>query len=361
MTLVPGVVADPGRGLVYVMRPAGGIEALDLDDGGVRWVSDRADQPLFTAQGVLVARGESSASGLVVSLLDPDTGEPAAGVAEPLVLPLPSGVVAGIDRTLERSFEVSVLEADPEIYLTWEFIERNVTGVAPPGGRPFASRERGAFRFRGQAFETTAAPILAPARWPAEVREFRTVQQIQRDPWQTGDVLAIALQRYDPDRLVLRRWRQRDGEPLEETVLHAGRALAVLASCDDRHVVVAVAGDASAGDRPYLLKYHALATGELIAQAPSDRSASPFCLLGSRLLYLSQPAVRRVGEALVETPLELVASDPGSGTEAWRRSLRDTAFSGPCGSAALSTAACGRLGPTSTPGGPGQRQRVIPA
>ena len=327
--LVPGVVADPGRGLVYVMRPAGGIEALDLADGGVRWASDRADQPLLVAHGVLVALAESPVPGLALALLDPESGEPAAEAAEPLVLSLPSGVVAGIDQALDRSFEHSVLESGGGIYLTWEFIERHVTGVAPPGGRVFARRETGAFRFLGRAFATSPPPMPTPGVWPAEVQELLDSRQVPRPPWRTGTVLAVAQQRYDPDELVLKRWRQRDGEPLEEGVLSAGRAIAVLGSCDERHVVVAMGSGRSAPDPSYLLRIHSLSTGDLVAHVPSERSAGPFCLLGSRLLRLSLPEVRRVGDRLVVSPLALVASDVGSGAEVWRRVVRDTAFRDP--------------------------------
>ena len=120
-TLVPGIVADPGRGLVYAMRPAGGIEALAIGDGSVRWTFDRTDQVLFASDEVLVARAASPTSRLMVALLDPESGEPT--VVEPIVLSLPFEVVSGIDQSRNRSFAFSVLETGGEVYLTWDYIE----------------------------------------------------------------------------------------------------------------------------------------------------------------------------------------------------------------------------------------------
>jgi hypothetical protein len=330
LTLVPGVVVEPTRGSVYIMGPAGGIETLNIDDGSLLWKSDQADQPLFVAGDSLLAMTDSNAAGLAVAFLDPTTGKPAAKSNELLVLPLPVGVTAGIDQTLERTFTHAVRKADDEIYLTWEFIQRDVTGVAPPGGRSLERRERGAFRFLGDTFEAVAPDLIIAdtKNWPAELKELFESKQILRPPWRTGNLIAIAEQRYDPERLVLRRWRTSDGMPLEEKLLYEGRAVAVLASCDERHVVVATANAQATTERPYVLRYYDLDSGELFAELRSTRSAGPFCIFGSRLLRLSQPEWRRVEGAMVTRPLELVAVDVTSGAGVWRRIIRETAFRG---------------------------------
>ena len=113
--------------------------------------------------------------------------------------------------------------------------------------------------------------------------------------------------------------------PLEEKLLYKGRAVAVLASCDERHVVVATASAQAATERPYVLRYYDLDSGALLAELRSTSSAGPFCIFGSRLLRLSQPEWRRVEGAMVARPLELVAVDVTSGAQVWRRVIRDTA------------------------------------
>lgn len=330
LTLVPGVVVEPARGSVYVMGPAGGIETLNIDDGSLLWKSNQADQPLFVAGESLLAMIDSNVTGLAVAFLDPASGKPAAKAEERLILPLPVGVTAGIDQTLERTFTHTVRKSDDEIYLTWDFTQRHVTGVAPPDGRSLERRERGAFRFLGDTFEAVAPEsiIADPKNWPAELKELFESKQIRRPPSGTGKVFAIAEQRYDPERLVLRRWRASDGMSLEEKLLYKGRAVAVLASCDERHVVVATASAQAATERLYVLRYYDLDSGALRAELRSTRSAGPFCLFGSRLLRVSQPEWRRVEGAMVAKPLELVAVDVTSGAKVWGRAIRDTAFRG---------------------------------
>ena len=153
-------------------------------------------------------------------------------------------------------------------------------------------------------------------------------KRIRRTPWQTAESLAIAQQYYNPDRLVLRRWRQHDGESLADKTLFDGRALAVLASCDEQYIVVAVPSGKVALEPQYLLRYYGLDSGDRVAEVSSRRSAGQFCVLGSRLLSVSRPTTRRENGVLIEHPLELVAFDISSGTEVWRRALRDTAFRG---------------------------------
>jgi hypothetical protein len=330
LTLVPGIVVEPTRGCVYLMGPASGIETLNIDDGSLLWKSDQADQPLFVAGESLVAIIDSNATGLAVAFLDPASGKTAAKADERLDLPLPVGVTAGIDQTLERTFTHAVRKSDDNIYLTWDFLQRDVTGVAPPGGRSLERRERGAFRYLGDTFEAVApeSTIADPKNWPVELKELFESKQIREPPSRTGNVFAIAEQRYNPERLVLRRWRASDGKPLEEKLLYKGRAVAVLASCDERHVVVATASAQAATERPYVLRYYDFDSGALLAELRSTRSAGPFCIFGSRLLHLSPPEWRRVEGTMVARPLELVAVDVTSGAQVWRRAIRDTAFRG---------------------------------
>ena len=328
-TLIPGVVVDPMRNVVYIMRTAGGIESVEVATGGVQWASAHADQPLFVANGVLFARVATTAPALVLTSLDPESGD-LASEAPSQILPLARGVVAGIDDTLERTFRHSITASDDEIILSWEFIERDVTGVAPPGGRAFMRRETGAFRYLGGTFEAAAPVPTSPAteHWPKELKVLFESKRIRRTPWRTRELLAIAQQYYNPDRLVLRRWRQHDGESLADKTLFDGRALAVLASCDEQYIVVAVPSGKVALEPQYLLRYYALDSGDRVAEVSSRRSAGPFCVLGSRLLSVSRPTTRRENGVLIEHPLELVAFDLSSGTEVWRRALRDTAFRG---------------------------------
>ena len=50
------------------------------------------------------------------------------------ILPLPLGVTATVDQTLERTFTHAVRESADGINLIWESAQRDVTGVAPRPG-----------------------------------------------------------------------------------------------------------------------------------------------------------------------------------------------------------------------------------
>src|SRR5688572_19700976 len=53
--LRPGVVVEAGRATLYMMRPGGGVEAVDVTSGRVSWLTSEATQPLQLAGDVLVA------------------------------------------------------------------------------------------------------------------------------------------------------------------------------------------------------------------------------------------------------------------------------------------------------------------
>ena len=129
---------------------------------------------------------------------------------------------------------------------------------------------------------------------------------------------------------MLLRWRLEDGKQLAELTLLEGRALAVLGAGNQRHVGVSAraAGTEPGRRASYLLRYFEIESGELVTKVESERSVGPFAISGGRLLSLAQPTVRRVGEELVETPLALVATDL-TGSESWRRPVRDHRFRGP--------------------------------
>ncbi|MGI9237295.1 MAG: hypothetical protein ACR2QZ_07850 [Woeseiaceae bacterium] len=331
LTLMPGVVIEPTRDSVYLMNPEGGIDALKIADGSLLWNSSQADQPLFVEGDRVLAIVDSAASGLTVAFLDPAKGTSIRKADEPLVLPLPAGVDAAIDQTLERKFTHAVRKSGGETYLTWDYLQRGVTGVAPPGGRAPEHREHGAFRYIGGTLEAVEPEsiVVSSKNWPAELQEQVESKLVRKPPLSNGRVFAITEQRYDPHQVVLSRWRRRDGMRLEEKLLYDGRAVAVLASCNEHHVVVATTSAQAGADQPFRLRYYEIDSGALVAELQSTRSAGPFCLLGSRLLQLSQPELRRVEGTMVATPLALVAVDIATGAELWRRVVRDTAFRGP--------------------------------
>ena len=329
-SLVPGVVVDSKHDRVYLMRPEGGIESLDLGDGRVPWTSELADQPLFVDDDVLYARLGTTAPGLIVKSLKTKNGKPVSKAASQL-LRLPDGIAARLDDALGSKLRYTIRTIDSQTYLTWEYIERVVSGVAPADGLGIVRQDSGAFAYRNGSFEATPLQqTSAPGDdWPAELKALQASNTLLRAPWQTGRYYAVAQQTAGSDTgLVLQRWGRQDGERLPDKTLFKGRALAVLAACDEQTIVVSVPGDRSTPALPYRLRYFALESGEQIMETTSTRSAAPFCIKDSRLLVLSQPSMRRENGTMVTYPLELVATDLATGNEVWRRAIRDTVYRG---------------------------------
>ncbi|HKJ03549.1 MAG TPA: hypothetical protein VJ997_13870, partial [Longimicrobiales bacterium] len=54
---VPGGVADPDGGCVYLEAVDGGIEAVDLESGAALWKTDAASIPVLGLRGGLLAAG----------------------------------------------------------------------------------------------------------------------------------------------------------------------------------------------------------------------------------------------------------------------------------------------------------------
>ena len=322
--LAAGVIVEPPRA-IYLARPEGGIDALDAQTGELMWTSQVAARPLFVRGGRLLAQRESG-SGLSLAVLDTADG----GSLRELDLPLPEGLVAPIDESLEVRFTLSPRAVEGAVVLEWEYLQRDVLGVSPPEGRPFARRELGAVEIDLQsgAAKTVDRADLPPREGvlPPPVERLVAAGELRPPLWRAGDLLAATERRYAPgERLVLRRWRAAGGEALPELTLVEGRAVAVLPSADRRHLLVVKRLEEPGDGEEYLWSIHSLATGEPVAERRAERSAAPFCLLRGRLLFLEPSSTRRVDGAWRELPLRLRSMDPRSHGELWHRAVRDPA------------------------------------
>src|SRR5262245_59048817 len=65
-----GVVVDPARATLYMMRPGGGVVALDVASGRASWVAEAATQPLQLAGNVLVAIADRPSAGTTDASVD---------------------------------------------------------------------------------------------------------------------------------------------------------------------------------------------------------------------------------------------------------------------------------------------------
>jgi hypothetical protein len=305
-TLASGVLVDPERGTVYLMKPGGGVEAVGLEGGRLLWTTAQAAKPLALHNHRLLALAEPPANGaLRLVVLDANSGKRLLQKDAPL----PPGVRASIDDGPGTAFDTTARPDRGSVVVAWRFVQRPVSGLAPPPElTPPTRAEEGALRIdlrTGRAEPLGREEGFAPGV-PATPKTAR----VNRDGKE-----CVVLQ---------------PGEPRSEVVLACGKPVATLASADRRHLVVSLrAEDERTEQAGYVWSVHALPTGARVARFPSTSSALPFFVWDSRLVHEALPSGRRVDGAWVEEPRTLRGLDLGSGAPVWSRPLRDPVYRGP--------------------------------
>jgi hypothetical protein len=300
-----GVVIAPGHGVAYLMRPGGGIAAVDLASGTVRWRSDSAAKPLTLAGDRLIAQAESrGANALDLVVLDTRSGAARGSVR----IPLPAGVVATVADTPAGSFRVQADSAASKLVVHWE--ATGITAAGPAQGYLPAESE-------GQAPADKAGRALAPRVVSGEA----VVDLAAPSPRLKTAQAAPSEGSGAPTRAAL--------EELRAPVV-AGTAGRQLLSADGRHVLVTEPMDAP----DFTLYRHRWtvyerSSGDRLGSVPAMVSATPFLVVGTTL-YHAEPAhaVRREGR-FVEQATALRAVNLETGAETWKAAVRETSFRGP--------------------------------
>jgi len=291
IALLEGVVIAPQLGLAYLMRPSGGIDAVDLARGTVRWHSDSGAKPLALSGNRLIAQAESRGAGtLELVALDTRNGSARDAVR----VSLPAGIMATVVDTPAGSFRIRADSADSELVVRWE-----ATGMTVAQGYlPAADDGLAPSVAAGQAVLDLASPSLRVKAEPA-------VDIVHSD-----SLARAALQEV-------------------RTPIVAGEGRQML-SADGRHVLVTepLAAAELTLDRHRWTLYER-AGGARLGSVPAMVSATPFLIVGS-VLYHTAPAyaVRRDGK-FVEQQAALRAVNLKTGAEMWKVTARETAFKGP--------------------------------
>jgi hypothetical protein len=300
--LLEGVVISPQQGFAYLMRPGGGIDAVDLASGAVRWRSNSAAKPLALAGDRLLAQAESrSANSLDLAVLDARSG----AVRDSVRIPLPRGVTATVVDTPTGSFRVRADTAASKVVVRWEATSLQAAGPAQ-GYLPAANE--------GQA---PADKALAPAVVNGEaVIDLAAPSQRLKATQAASSVGPAGL-----TRAALQELR---------TPVVAGGEGRQLLSADGRHVLVTEPVEA-ADLTLYRHRWtvYERGSGARLGSVPALVSATPFLVVGTTLYHWS-PAHGALQEGrLVEQTATLRAVSLKTGAETWKTAIRETAFSGP--------------------------------
>jgi hypothetical protein len=292
--LLEGVVLSPRHGFAYVMRPGGGLAAVNLANGKVRWRSDNA-KPVALVGDRLIAQVEGKGKALELVALDARSG----AVRDSVRIPLPAGVSATLVDTAKGSFRVQASGVGSELLVRWE-----ATGFGAPaqGYLPAASE--------GQALAADAPTVMA-----GEAVLDATSLAVKAEPSVRASHSAVL------SRASL--------EELSAPAVAGGKGRQML-SADGRHVLVTEPVDAA----EFTLYRHRWtiyerATGTRLGSVQAMVSANPFVVVGNTLYHtVPAHAVRKDGK-FVENPTALRAVNLKAGVEAWKMALLETDFRGP--------------------------------
>jgi hypothetical protein len=288
-----GVVVDAARGVAYVISPKGGIDALDLATGNVRWTSKAAVKPLAVVDGNLVAQAVTVDSGeLPVVAFDAK-----GAVKQQLRIELPAGVRAQVADGPSRRFRTEAFASeDGALVVTWAASEsRPVQGLLDQdaAGTP----DTGAL--------SAQEPLSGAARVDLSSGRVAEVPSAKAQSLQVAARAATAGKGLD-----LRRQ---------------------LASLDGRHVLTSeriVQSGESGAQRRYRWTLTD-ASGATVGTVEAPVGRANFVVAGTQLLYVAPQVARAEGNRLVEEPLRLQALDLRTGAALWSAAVVDTAFRGP--------------------------------
>lgn len=288
-----GVVVSPRHGFAYVMRPGGGLVAVNLASGKVQWRSDKGAKPVALLGDRLIAQADSK-GGKALELVAIDARSGAA--RESVRIPLPANVAATLVDTARGSFRVQVSSVGSELVVRWE-----ATGTDAPlqGYLPYAEDGE-----QPSAGVVTGEAVLEPAS--LKVKAEPAVRR--------ADSASIA-------RSTL--------EELSSPAVSGVEGRQIL-SADGRHVLVTEPIDSA----EFTLNRHRWtiyerSSGARLGSVPAMVSAAPFVVVGNTLYHtVPAHAVRKDGK-FVENPTSLRAVSLKGGIESWKMAVLETSFRGP--------------------------------
>lgn len=295
-----GSVVDAARGIAYVARPQGGIEALDLSTGQAVWRSAAASKPLALVGGALLAQDEPGPSGaLRLATLDAATGAERARAD----LALPEGISATVTDNLSGAFRVraAVLEGESSVLLAW-------TASAAPPSRGFLPPDL-----------SVRAPVGAPVSAGAPA-----AKGVRRGAARLDLAAGRAIPAGDSEAVGI-------AMAIDRSLAPAGSAEAAVApglpSIDGRH---ALASERVAGTlHTHRWSISDRATGAVVAVLDAPVSLAPFVVADGKVIYLAQPSMWRDNGVMIHKPLRLRALELATGAESWQAVVRSSAYGGP--------------------------------
>lgn len=323
-----GIIVDGARDAVYIPKPDGAIEAVDLSAGRVLWTYSAAALPLAVEGSLLVVQGEEKRPGLLpIAVLDLKAD--GRKVVE-AVIPLPNDVRALVADDFERSFRATAQREGDAFLISWTYKEIVVQGMYRAPEEPLPTRiVSGAARVHIATGRVTAAPAIAPRpRTDAAAERIKAIHTLDEMPLQVGNVVAVT-KGGRGETLTLKRWDVRTAAALPDREL-SKKAIVALPSAEQKYVLASErVGAGGPLDPEYRWQIFSLETGERVGELRRDVSAAPFFVWKDNVVYESRPHGYRVGEVWVDEPLKIRALRLSQGAQSWDRPVRHLEYRGP--------------------------------
>jgi hypothetical protein len=266
------------------MHPEAGIESVDLETGDTRWTTNAAGKPLLVSGNILLGQVETETARLDLATLD-IAGKGA--VIDRISVELPQGVVASIDDSPGRSFEVRAVEFEGRVYVRWTERRREVAAV-----------------------ETLQKDML--------VRSGFGRVDLQEGTYHAENSERIDRRIFEsppPDLAAEERIRGVEGIQFR--------------SADQRHAMTSkLVGDNRVWEK-YEWSIWRRDNGQLVGRIRDFQRYSPFAVVASMLIQEVTPYARRQDGDVTAVPLSVRAIHLDRGEEGWRRRVRQTAYVGP--------------------------------
>ncbi|MEM7350781.1 MAG: hypothetical protein AAF657_08245 [Acidobacteriota bacterium] len=297
--LRPGALIAPSHGTAFTMTPDGGLTAIDLADGRVRWISAEAALPLALEGSRLLALADQR-DALDVVVLDVDRRGRLVGRG---ALPLPATAWQRIDDGLGQSLRAYFLPDPQTPSVLWESSQRVVRGAPERQVMPVAGG---------------SAAVGTPR--PSQLERGAVAVDLVRG------TVALRPPELPVPAVPLARRRILEGTDRLDNV--GGNGPQFL-SANGQHVLssVRIADDRTWSNRRWTI--YERVTGRWLGSVEAHRSYADFVVVGTSLIYVALPNLRRDGDHFIEEVLTLRARRLGDGQEQFAHALRDTRYYGP--------------------------------
>jgi hypothetical protein len=323
--ILPGGVLDPSGKTGYVTNADGGIDALDLSTGDVRWSSREARRPVLVVGDRLYAWTMVSDKPHVLRIVTLDLTEKGKRVQESEPVTFPDWI--SLEEGHGHSFAEAWRLEKGKVILEWEARAWYSGGARPTPRKEAAARKQATGRV---VFEPETGRVeMPPVENRAEAIKLPQALEKLVVRWQglVGDrFAALVLEEEAGEQLFVLRWWDPAGQPIgDPKELLRGKRLLVLPTADSQYLCLRAATNRPEEKRtpveqaPFAWSVIDPATAERIGTVPYEAGTQALVIVSPRAYYLVTGPLKGPLTGAFVQPRILKASDLKTGKVLWER------------------------------------------